>query len=52
MDFVMFLPTRAVVDGQCVAACAAWVDVAWVALYGFAWVGLAATIGWVWKRSR
>ena len=48
---VLFLPARALVNGECVAYCGLWLDVAWVMLYGFAWVGVAATIYGAWKAA-
>ena len=48
----LFLPARVNIGAECVSGCSWWVDPAWVALYGFAWVGVAATVYVAWRVLR
>jgi len=49
MTPLLFLPARVLVNGECVAHCSPLLDVAWGALYAFAWIGIAAVLYTVWR---
>jgi len=49
---MLFLPGRTLVNGECVAHCSPVLDVAWVALYVLAVIGVGSVVyeGWRWWR--